>query len=91
MKIKQTLSIILPISLYQKLLQEVGKGQISKFIRQTIEEKLKLEKESLELSYQECYANNPHLLKESEQWKQAQDQDWINWNKNVKKRTKQML
>jgi hypothetical protein len=85
MEIKQTLSITLSISLYQKLLREVGKGQISKFIRQIIEEKLKLKKEPLEIAYQECYANNSNLLKESEQWEQARDQDWVNWNKNVKK------
>jgi len=85
MEVKQTLSITLPIPLYQKLLQEIGKGQISKFIRQTIEQRLNQEKESLGLAYQECYTNNPHLLVESKQWEQAQTEDWINWN-NAKKR-----
>ena len=86
-QIKQTLSITLPIPLYQKLLQEVGKGQISKFIRQTIEERLNLEKESLGLAYQECYSNNPHLLEASQQWEKVQNKDWVNWN-NAKRKNK---
>jgi len=85
MEVKQTLSITLPVPLYQKLLQEVGKGHISNFIRQTIEERLNQEKKSLGLAYQECYTNNPHLLTESKQWEQAQDKDWVEWN-NAKKR-----
>ena len=36
---KQTLSITIPITLYQRLQQEVGKGKISKFIKETVEEK----------------------------------------------------
>ena len=59
---KQTLSVTIPISLYQRLQQEVGKGRISRFIRETIEEKLQQEKENLGKAYQECYTNNPHLL-----------------------------
>ena len=59
---KQTLSITIPITLYQRLQQEVGKGKISKFVKETIEEKLEQEKENLGRAYQECYANNPHLL-----------------------------
>ena len=59
---KQTLSIVIPTSLYQKLQQEVGKGRISRFIKETIEEKLQQEKENLGKAYQECYTNNPHLL-----------------------------
>jgi len=86
MEIKQTFSITIPICLYQKLLQEIGRGKISKFIQQIIEEKLNQEKESLGLAYQECYTNNFHLLIENKQWEKIQDQDWINWNKNVKKR-----
>ena len=85
MEIKQTLSITLPVPLYQKLLREIGKGQISKFIRQTLEERLDQEKKSLGLSYQECYANNPHLLQENQQWERAQNQDWVKWN-DIKKR-----
>ena len=67
MEVKQTLSITLPVPLYQKLLQEVGTGHISNFIRRTIEERLSQEKQALGLAYQECYTNNPHLLKESQQ------------------------
>jgi hypothetical protein len=64
---KQTFSITLPIPLYEQLLQEVGKGKISKFVREIIEEKLVAEKENLGRAYQECYTNNPHLLKLSQQ------------------------
>ena len=63
---KQTLSITIPISLYQKLQREVRKGKISQFIKQTIEERLEQEKENLGKAYKECYANNPHLLKEAQ-------------------------
>ncbi|RHZ36900.1 hypothetical protein [endosymbiont GvMRE of Glomus versiforme] len=78
---KQTLSITIPITLYQRLQQEVGKGKISKFIKETVEEKLEQEKEDLAKAYQECYANNPHLLELAKKWEKAQDEDWINWEK----------
>ncbi|CAG8805817.1 17252_t:CDS:2, partial [Racocetra persica] len=49
-KPKQTLSIAIPTSLYQKLMKEVGKGKIGKFIKETVEEKLEQEKENLVIS-----------------------------------------
>jgi len=82
MEVKQTLSITLPASLYQQLCQEVGKGRISKFIRETVEERLAHEKKTLGQAYQECYSKNPHLLKLAQQWEQAQDDDLVNWEKN---------
>jgi hypothetical protein len=64
-ELKQTLSITIPITLYQRLHQEVGKGKISKFIKETVEEKLQQEKYCLGQAYKECYTNNPHLLAEA--------------------------
>ncbi|KLL02215.1 MAG: hypothetical protein MRERC_3c046 [Mycoplasmataceae bacterium RC_NB112A] len=37
---KHTFSIYLPTSLYQKLLNKAGKGKISTFVREVLEEKL---------------------------------------------------
>jgi hypothetical protein len=62
---KQTLSITIPITLYQRLQQEVGKGKISKFIKETVEEKLTEQESKLAQEYRECYTNNPHLLEEA--------------------------
>ncbi|CAI2162042.1 2944_t:CDS:2 [Funneliformis geosporum] len=61
---KQTLSITIPISLYQKLQQEVGKGKISQFIKNLVEKELSEEEEKLAQAYKKCYANNPQLLEE---------------------------
>ena len=61
---KQTLSITLPTSLYQKLQQEIGKGKISKFIKETVEEKLTEKEDKLVQEYRECYAN-PRMIKEA--------------------------
>jgi hypothetical protein len=47
MQLRQTFSIHLPIDLYQELLKKVGKGKISTFIKKTLEEKLKHEKDCL--------------------------------------------
>ncbi|CAI2172887.1 12066_t:CDS:2 [Funneliformis geosporum] len=62
---KQTLSITIPISLYQKLQQEIGKGKISKFIKNLVEKELSEEEEKLAQAYKKCYANNPQLLEEA--------------------------
>ena len=88
MEIKQTLSITLPVGLYQQLCQEIGKGNISKFIREIVEEKLTQEKKSLGQAYQECYTKNPRLLNLSQQWEQAQNDDWLNWEKSQKPESK---
>ena len=66
MQLRQTFSIHLPVDLYQELVKRVGKGKISTYIRQTVEEKLEQEKRCLGQADKECYTNNPHLLKESE-------------------------
>ena len=78
MQLRQTFSINLPTDLYQELLKRVGKGKISTFIKETVEERFKHEKGCLGWAYKQCYANNPHLLKEAELWEQAQTEDWLN-------------
>jgi hypothetical protein len=66
MQLKQTFSVQLPVDLYGELLKKVGKGKISSYIREMLEEKLDHEKNCLGQAYQECYAKNPHLLEEAE-------------------------
>ena len=82
MQLRQTFSIHLPVDLYQELLKKVGKGKISTYIREIVEEKLEHEKHCLGQAYKECYANNPHLLAEAQLWEQAQNEDWL---KNLSK------
>jgi hypothetical protein len=63
--LKHTFSIQLPISLYQKIVNEAGKGKVSTFIREILEEKFVEKTSCLGNAYKECYANNPHLLEEA--------------------------
>ena len=89
---KQTLSIVIPTSLYQKLQQEVGKGKISKFIKETVEEKLTEKEEGLEQAYRKCYTNNPRLLEEAKLWERAGIEAWLNYERGFyqKKSTKKV-
>lgn len=64
---RYTFSINLPISLYQQLVNEAGKGKVSTFIKTLLEEKFVEKEENLGKKYQECYTNNPHLLKLAKQ------------------------
>jgi hypothetical protein len=65
--IKQTFSITLPVPLYEQLLQEVGKGNISKFIKKVVEKELKkTDKQSLKTAYQ-ALENCPEYQKEAEE------------------------
>lgn len=84
---KQTLSITIPISLYQKLQQEVGKGKISKFIKETVEEKLTEQEDKLAQEYRECYAN-PRMIKEVKQWEKVGIESWLNYERNKKAKVK---
>ncbi|KLL02001.1 MAG: hypothetical protein MRERC_5c003 [Mycoplasmataceae bacterium RC_NB112A] len=81
---KQTLSITIPITLYQRLQREVGKEKISKFVKETIEEKLEQEKENLGKAYQECYAKNTHLLELAKKWEKTGIESWLNYEKDGK-------
>jgi hypothetical protein len=52
MEMKQTFSISLPVSLYQQLLQEVGKGNIGKFVKKVVEKELrKVDGQNLKMAY----------------------------------------
>ena len=72
---RYTFSINLPVSLYQKLIDEAGKGKVSTFIKALLEEKFVEKESNLGNAYQECYTNNPHLLKLAEQWEKAEIED----------------
>ena len=87
---RQTFSINLPTSLYQRLVNEAGRGRVSTFIKELLEEKF-IEKEScLGNAYKECYTNNPHLLKEAKLWERAEIESWLNYenNKNAVKKSR---
>ncbi len=80
--LKHTFSIQLPISLYQKIVNEAGKGKVSTFIREILEEKFVEKTSCLGNAYKECYTNNPHLLEEAKLWEKAEIEDWLNYEKN---------
>jgi hypothetical protein len=61
----RTFSINLPFPLYEKLVNKAGKGHVSTFIKKLVERELSEEEEKLGQAYQECYANNSHLLEEA--------------------------
>ena len=88
--LKHTFSIQLPISLYQKIVNEAGKGKVSTFIREILEEKFVEKTSCLGNAYKECYANNPHLLKEAKLWERAEIEDWLTYenNKNAVKKSR---
>ena len=86
--LKHTFSIQLPISLYQKIVNEAGKGKVSTFIREILEEKFVEKTSCLGNAYKECYTNNPHLLEEAKLWERAEIEDWLTYenNKNATKK-----
>ena len=88
--LKHTFSIQLPISLYQKIVNEAGKGKVSTFIREILEEKFVEKTSCLGNAYKECYTNNPHLLEEAKLWEKAEIEDWLNYenNKNATKKSR---
>jgi predicted DNA-binding protein len=64
--LKHTFSIQLPISLYQKIVNEAGKGKVSTFIREILEKELRYNEDKLANEYRECYSN-PRMIKEAKQ------------------------
>jgi hypothetical protein len=61
---RHTFSIYLPTSLYQKLVDKAGKGKISTFIKQLLEEKLtKEEKEQKEQLRHQLIAAHKRMAK----------------------------
>jgi len=65
-ELKHTFSIQLPIGLYQRIVNEAGKGKVSTFIRKILERELASEEKELEKEYRRCYAN-PRMIKEAKQ------------------------
>ena len=63
---RYTFSIQLPISLYQKLLNEAGKGKVSTFIKKLVEREFTESEDKLAQEYRECYSN-PRMIKEAKQ------------------------
>lgn len=72
---KTVLSIRVSASFYNKLKSNVPKGKISAFIEKIVDKKLVQKESNLGNAYQECYTNNPHLLKLAEQWEKAEIED----------------
>jgi cell shape-determining protein MreC len=79
---KYTLSVNIPISLYQKLVNKTGRGKIGTFIREVLEEKLITEeqnqkeqlKQQLIKGYQ-AQAKNKKLQKELKAMEETQFED----------------
>ncbi len=84
---RYTFSIQLPISLHQKLLNKVGRGKVSTFIKEVLEKELEGSEEKLMNEYRECYAN-PRMLKEAKQWEKAEIKSWLNYERNKKEKAK---
>ena len=72
---RHTFSIYLPTSLYQKLLDKAGKGKISTFIKEVLEEKLEKEEqnqkrdESVEKPRLDLLEKNEVKTKRPSMWK----------------------
>ena len=84
---RQTFSVYLPTSLYQKLIDRAGKGKINTFIMEVLEKELANEEKQLISEYRECYSN-PRMIKEAKQWEQAEIESWRNFEKNKKEKAK---
>ena len=69
---RYTFSINLPISLYQRLLNEAGKGKVSTFIKQVLEEKLITEEQQKEKLKQQLIKGYQSVAKS--QKRQAEDE-----------------
>lgn len=64
---KQTFSITLPVPLYEQLLQEVGRGNISKFVKKVVEKELRqVDKKTLRETYL-ALENCPEYQAEAEE------------------------
>ena len=84
---RYTFSINLPISLYSKLIDEAGKGKVSTFIKEMLEEKFAEKEDNLIDEYRECYSN-PRMIKEAKQWEKAGIESWLKYEKGKNKKAK---
>lgn len=69
---KAVLSIRISYDFYNRLKSNIPRGQIGAFIEEVVDKKLVKKESNLGKDYQECYANNPHLLKLAKQWEKAE-------------------
>ena len=65
MQTNQTFSITLPTSLYQQVLQNIGRGKISSFVRNLIDKELN-QRQALRTAYQ-ALENCPEYQREAEE------------------------
>jgi hypothetical protein len=82
---RHTFSIYLPTSLYQKIVDKAGRGNIGTFIREILEEKLIKEEQEQEREFQkklikgyQAQAKNKKLQKELKAMEEAQFEDLNN-------------
>jgi len=79
---RHTFSIYLPTSLYQKVLDKAGRGKVSTFIKQVLEEKLITEEQQKKEEFQKkliagykSTVANKELQKELEVWDELEEED----------------
>jgi len=79
---RHTFSIYLPTSLYQKLVDKAGKGKISTFVKEVLEEKLVREEQQKKKEFQQkliagykSTVANKELQKELEAWDEVEEED----------------
>ena len=79
---RHTFSIYLPTSLYQKLLDKAGKGHVSTFVKEVLEEKLIKEEQKQKKEFQQkliagykSTVADKELQKELEVWDELEEED----------------
>lgn len=79
---RHTFSIYLPTPLYQKLLDKAGKGKISTFIKEVLEEKLIREEQKQKEEFRQklisgykSTVSNKELQKDLEIWDKIEEED----------------
>ena len=80
---RHTFSIYLPTSLYQKVLDKAGRGKVSTFIKQVLEEKLITEEQQKKEEFQkkliadyQSVAESKKAQKETEIWDETLNDAW---------------
>src|SRR4051812_44321258 len=91
---RHTFSIYLPTPLYQKLLEKAGKGKVSTFIKEVLEEKLIREEQKQKKEFQkkliadyQSVAKSKKAQKEVAIWDEALNDAW---KKNVTTKASQV-
>jgi len=80
---RHTFSIYLPTSLYQKVLDKAGRGKVSTFIKQVLEEKLITEEQQQKQKFQQkliadyqSVARSKKAQKEAKIWDETLNDAW---------------